>query len=63
MNIRYVFTYESDGVCAWGAGGVARKMVDVKKYLRLLKRAEAEVFDVFGESMQNASFAFRRVQS
>lgn len=63
MNIRYVFTYERDGVCAWGAGGVQRKMVDVKKYLRLLKRAEAEVFDVFGEPTQNASFAFRRVQS
>lgn len=62
MNIRYVFTYESDGVCAWGAGDIERKMVNVKQYLRLLKRAEDEVFDVFGESMQNASFAFRQVQ-
>ena len=43
MQIRYVHIYDGDGVHAWGAGDVERKMVDVKQYLRLLKRAEAEV--------------------
>jgi DNA polymerase-2 len=63
MRIRYVHVYDRDGIHAWDIGNIQRKMVNVKQYIHLLKRAEGEVFDVFEKPMQNASFAFRPVQA
>jgi DNA polymerase-2 len=62
MRIRYLYVYGGDGVHAWGSGNVQRKMVNVKQYIHLLKRAEEEVLDGFIKPVtRNASFAFGQV--
>jgi DNA polymerase-2 len=61
MRIRYLHVYGGDGVHAWGSGEVQKKMVNVKQYIHLLKRAEEEVLDVLEKPTKDASFAFRQV--
>jgi len=63
MKIRYLHVYDGSGIRAWDVGDVQGKMVNVKQYIHLLKRAEEEVLDVFKKATRNASFAFRQVQA
>ena len=63
MRIRYLHVYDGNGIRAWDVGDVQGKMVNVKQYIHLLKRAEDEVLDVFEKTTTDASFAFRQVQS
>jgi len=63
MRIRYLHVYDGSGIRAWDVGDVEIKMVNVKRYIQLLKRAEEEVLDVIEKPTTNASFAFRQVQS
>ena len=63
MRIRYLHVYDGNGIRAWDVGDVQGKMVNVKQYIHLLKRAEEEVLSVFDKATKNASFAFRQVQA
>lgn len=63
MRIRYLHVYDGSGIRAWGVGDVQGRMVNVKQYIHLLKRAENEVLDVFEKATRNASFAFRQVRA
>src|SRR6185369_17287747 len=63
MQIRYLHVYDGSGIRAWDVGDVEIKMVNVKRYIHLLKRAEEEVLDVFEKPTKNASFVFHQVQS
>jgi len=63
MRIRFLHVYDGSGIRAWDVGDVQIKMVNVKRYIHLLKRAEEEVLNVFEKPTRSASFAFRQVQS
>lgn len=63
MRIRYVHVYDGNGISAWDVGSVAIRRVNVKRYIHLLKRAEAEVLDVFEKPTLNAFFASRPIRS
>ncbi len=63
MSIRFLHVYDGSGIHAWDVGNVQIKMVNVKRYIHLLKRAEDEVLNVFEKLTANASFAFRRVRA
>ena len=58
QTVRFVYTLGKPGVWAYGAGELDQRVVDVKRYIRLLDRAASTVLDVFGQADdQPRSFA------